>query len=422
MRQEKMQQFADTVKNWNRKDELAVTPAFLLLLFFVNLFINCISRDYGELFESGWKGLLIWGFCGILTLIIYTAMYLNEYLSVKGENGKLSRELIDVVCRMPFSLEDYFAVIKQRFRKVVNWIGTVTFIIFMIGLAISEMSKNSSGLYSIAELMKMLLVCVLGTGIVLGTMAGSFWWIERITFHKWIKRTNGIPGKEKSQGKWRSRVRYFVEKLNLIGYMEILFCILFLIVMEIIFDVRMPLDEMREMHYNYGNNIIVFGLVLIFVPEIIQQWKHIINGEKAKKILLAMNVIGLLIVVVYFQGTYEVYYENRLESYYYFSKTEYTLEDVKSYTVKKKSFSQDIQLELEMEDDMTFSVISSNSLYSDYHWMLYGTNFEYVAAYVKRLDALGIPGTLEDEGKLRKIAGRQEKPEQAEKALEELGY
>ncbi|MGN0154755.1 MAG: hypothetical protein ACI4A3_09900 [Lachnospiraceae bacterium] len=104
----------------------------------------------------------------------------------------------------------------------------------------------------------------------------------------------------------------------------------------------------------------------------------------------------------------------------YFSKTEYSLENVKSYTVKKKSFSQDIQLELEMEDDMTFSVISSNSLYSDYHWMLYDTNFEYVAAYVKRLDALGIPGTLEDEEKLRKIAGRQEKPEQAEKTLEEL--
>ena len=161
------------------------------------------------------------------------------------------------------------------------------------------------------------------------------------------------------------------------------------------------------------------GKVTHHLPNL-QTGYRICDRRKWNKTKLVFHVLGLLIVGVYIQGTYEVYYEDRFESCFFFSKTEYTLEDVKSYTVKKKSFSQDIQLELEMEDDMTFSVISSNSLYSDYHWMLYDTNFEYVAAYVKRLDALGIPGTLEDEEKLRKIAGRQEKPEQAEKALEEM--
>jgi hypothetical protein len=395
--------FADSVREMNRrvKDTTVLVSLVVFLMALANVSYLCL--DYEALALGDWVQVLRPLGFEVAGVLIYTMMFFRGYLKIQGKNGAISQDLTDCVVMMPFSLEEYFSFLKVKMWKFMRWIVLLVAIVVVLGGVL-------------VGTVACVVACVLSCGVCVLTTEACYYGEKCSVFRK-LQRRGIHKESRKKESKLRKKLAKGLWRFDKVIDVCVLLGLLYGFASGMILTFRI-MDDTREMHYNsYSNHYLIFlFFVFTFLSLISSQLR---SDEEMKKGYLFAGIGGLLACFLCYQGIYTIYYEDTIESCFFFQKTEYTLSQVDSYVVEKRGILGDIGLELTI-GDKKFSVLTSNASFSDVYFDRYDTNFEYVAAYVKRLNELGISGTVEDVEKLEKLAGKQDDSDAARKMLEEI--
>ena len=425
MEQKKIEQFTNQIKQWNRHTRAGRIMS--ITFFFVILAWNCIILDYGEWMQIR-KGAIIVVLCEIGLLICYVASYLNTYTKINGKRGKLPEELVVSACRLPFSLSDYYAYIGKKLKKHAVVIGAAIAFVMLSGMFVYVEITEFPDVYSMETTFivpksshywcSSLLLIATGILLFCGVVYVTFRTHREMALQLWQEAQQG-KGTGKKDVKQRKNhneqkdngKRILIVAICAFAWAMVAQC-LRAEIMEVPYDIECYVSGME------GG--VLSGVVSAILVQLVFRWKEYLSEGKRGIRKIAGIIVIVLAITVCYESNYTLYYEDRIEKCRFWVKQEYAWDEVKSYTVKKGFLLSNIQLELEMEKG-TLKVIGNDEFASDEYYNRYASEYSYVAELVKRLDGMGISGTMEDAEKLEKLAkNASEWDSNAVNAIEEI--
>lgn len=418
-----------------------------LILFVCGLWLQMSLIDVNRAFTGYFSEtcvLIVWVVC---MLLIDTLFFVNRYTRLQGKDGKWSKELTDVVCRMPFSTERYFAMIGKVFRNhlisvvcVSLWLAvygiffTIENTFLIINYDEIEICSDQLDFHGIS--VEGGIFCLFFCIIVAFSMFVSFaLWRNR--FLRKIK--NGIcisevkqTDKKISRSNKRSKLnKKFVAQWVIIICLYIPVFIMFSALMQMLLQSKIDIDQSREVYCRLGKDSTGIILAMLIGIGYSEFWEVYHEGKKVRYIPLILLGILFIVNCLHLQFDYTCFYEDKIENHQlFYGEKSYGWEEVKSYVVRKRFGYSGVQLVLDM-GDAVIPVTSSDFCYSELYFDRYMEDYDswvsdyiYVNMLVKRLNAIGVPGTMENKDKLLKSAAswqltkreKQEDPEAAEES------
>ncbi|MBR1866920.1 MAG: hypothetical protein IJ801_10535 [Lachnospiraceae bacterium] len=406
---EQEERFAEQIWKWNQGEQ--IYRVICLAFYFMNLLWNCLVTDYSRILEKMEIRIWIMWMVQIGLLALYMMWFLNGYTRVHAE-GRTAEYLMECVCRMPFSPEAYYAVIRKKCLRVGGWLLAAGFLIRLGGMLILvEVGEDRVGFRSEGRSVLpestggwlcsilVLIVGILLTGLV---MAGTFYIHKMTTTARFLEQREGKSIRKGKRKKKKGSGKHFFDRRMWIG----LFCVvLWAIVCLCVRGERLKVSGVTECYSAVWSDTVFVPIVSCAAIDIVQQLKDRSEGKDwDRKKIIGLFMVVLMATLLY-QTVYDRYYDDRIEAVRPFWTREYRWEDVRSYTVKKGFLRANIQIELHMQDDRTLKVIWADAVSSEQHDRDYSSDYSYVAALAERLDDMGVQGTMEDVEKLEKLAG-----------------
>lgn len=412
MKQEKIEQFANQIKDWNGKGNISIIISFWS--YFLILIWHCLTRDFSEWMELN---VVVTVICEIGILVIYIASHMNQYTRINGMKGKIPEHLADSVCRMPFSVNDYYKYIGKMLSRRIAIIAVLTVFVLTVGAFLqveitnyyetSMVDINVKSPENAEQWLQLLMVLLAGCLILVGAVWVTYFTHRRMTLRQCETNQQGLYSKQRKTHK---------SKKNSNAAVVIFLVLIALFIPSWVFQrVWLAVPDEIECYISVRSATIICVLGGVLGAEL---QEYLRERKKRKR----LSIYGLVVVLAIFgQVTdYTRYYEDKIETSCMLVKTEYAWNEVKSFTVKKGFLQSNIQLELEMEDN-NLKVIRGDAFATKTYYDRYNSEYSYVLALVKRLDALGIEGAIEDVTKLEKLAEKTiEEDESAVDALKEI--
>lgn len=414
MKQEKIEQFANQIKGWNEKWNISIIISFWS--YFLILMLHCLICDFSEWLELK-LNMIVVVICEIGLLIIYIASHMNQYTRINGIKGKIPEQLVDSICRMPFSVNDYYKYIGKMLSRRIAIIGVLTIFVLTVGAFLqvditdyyetTMVDINIKGLENAEQWLQLLMVLLVGCLIFVGTVWVAYFIHCRIALRQYEINQQRSYSKRSNMSK---------PKKNYNAAVVIFFVLIAILIPSLVFQrVWLAVPDEVECYISVRSSTIICALGGVLGAEL----QEYLRERKTRK---RLSIYGLMVVLAIFgQVTdYTRYYEDKIEDSCMLIKAEYAWNEVESFTVKKGFFQSNIQLELEMEDN-TLKVVRGGAFATKTYYDRYNSEYSYILALVKRLDALGIEGTIEDVTKLEKFAEKtMEEDESAVDALKEI--
>lgn len=369
-------QFADKVRRWNSMYKLQAA----VIGFFVVFGCGTVSVSMWISVSLAYK---LAAFLAVIYGMLFSWLYREMYVKIEGKGNRISQYLQAVGLMVAFSIEDYYKEIERRLKKRTMIIVAIVFAILFLTnvLNLSEHFLEVIGL------------CFLTIGTMIISIRVSFNFVRffgvRIYYsRKKRKRKISKNVKHTENQFWKDYPLWFV---------IIVFAVAIISgVLAIYRDYSLRVPNDMNVYRTITNGFWLTYPVIICV---------LYGGEQIGRLIIGKNgsfkkVIGygvvIAIAMVYSFTFYTTYYEDKIVTNRFLQTKEYAWSDVQSYTVKKRSWSEIIQLELKMQD-CTLSAISSYNIFSQKHEEEYYGDYEYIAHLVEMMDGYGISGTMEDE-------------------------
>ena len=141
----RIEQFMTQIKQRNRMTRIRVISYIGFVLFFQ--FVYCILMDYESIVSERLLITIGWGLMLGTMSICYSVFFILQYTCVESENRKTMQSLMESVCRMPFSMEDYFNEIHKRLIKKEVLFGFIVWLYYVAGMFIGPKSGQGMGVY-----------------------------------------------------------------------------------------------------------------------------------------------------------------------------------------------------------------------------------------------------------------------------------
>ena len=403
--------FAEMVqeKNQDRKQEYHICLfVYLLWILVINLFLDYQLQDAGDRMAGIVMliGMALW-------ISLFSEQYFKCYFTLLGEHGEQEQNIMAVVRQFPFSLAAYGSYIRKRLRFWQRGIFCGTMLLSVLGMLIfTRHDTYPVFLWETQDSGKTLLLRGMGIMLVSFLMAMLPSWILQIKLVI-ARRYQENDGKSVRKTGRENPRKMMQEKKWLLICLEIFLLIslsaLFLIIEEWIHPVSR--DGILFIH---TLDLWIFAII-IFVDSVRALYQYLLNraGEtlqyqekirQRRKIVIPFCIA--LVVFILPQFYYETFYEDRMESSFFFQTRSYEWQDVVSYEVYCPGFGTDIQLRLSMKDGSKKRVLWNHTNYSEKYYSDYGSDYIYIEKMVEKLEALGAEGSLKDSAKISRKVSR----------------
>lgn len=132
MKQERIEAFANEIKEKNRYNKLTQTISFYVMV--LGWITYCIVNDYAAVWAG--QGLIPTGLVllYVVNLWMYCMSFVNGYTKVEGKGGKSVQDIRECVHPMPFAFDDYLNLIQKKFTKVLLCVGVLHIISVVVGM------------------------------------------------------------------------------------------------------------------------------------------------------------------------------------------------------------------------------------------------------------------------------------------------
>lgn len=377
----KEERFANQIKKWNRQG--VAWRVTCLVCFYVYVFWNYALKSCDEILQKSVSANLLTVLCAMLILFIYILSYLNTYTKIDGRDNKMPQNLTECVRKMPFSVEKYYSVIKTRLDKIIFFIVLGVLWVLVTGMVIHRV-------FSVFILICGVALPVLNTYV-------NFWLHRQMTLMELSEKDESRKKKtKKKKGTKKRNTWWRYIPMILLLFVLLLGC-------DIVLHERLAIPEGTECYVSVLS-VTLFGCIAgSFLYEIQEE---IEKGRLENMIQNRTLFVYLFLfcgALYCYHTCYDRYFADRIEVVRPYMHKEYSWHEVESYTVKKRRLRNDIQLELKMKD-RTLKVFWGEEYVPDDYYDIYKSHYSYVVKLVKRLDAMGIDGTMEDIVKLEKMA------------------
>ena len=128
----RIEQFMTQIKKRNRMVR-RIMISYIVVGLFMQV-VYCILMNY-ELIVSERVWMTIgWGLMLGTMSMCYSVYFILQYTVVESENRKTMQSLMESVCLMPFSMEDYFNEIHKRMIKKEILFGFIVWLCYVAGM------------------------------------------------------------------------------------------------------------------------------------------------------------------------------------------------------------------------------------------------------------------------------------------------
>ena len=406
--------FATKIYKRNRNTVLASNMELAGCLFLA--LVTSVTLEYDRLLGRD-RFLVILDLCALLFLgSLYVVTFISSYIQMESKDGKTVQTIWGILRYMPISSEQYFSVVKRKFRNRQYKITAAAFGIFFLGMWFGFDSHDNLKIYYLnmnpaaGYLPRAAAVCVLGAlcvYIALELFSRIYIWAikngldmeDESGKEKKYTEGSGNKGKAISPVKRKRRTVLLFAFMVIVGIALLGFDRLLLLLLH-----PMPKDTVVYYSNHSTATLVPFagGVYLACMGDYLGQ--SLRGGEVLPKKKMVGATLVILVIIFFNQMMYTGYYEDKIEVKRIWGSKEYTWEDVSGYEISTAELDTCIQMRLTMKDGKKLYVTATYTEASELYFDTYGDEWKYVAAIVERLDGLGVNGTIKDSKKLKKCA------------------
>lgn len=178
-------QFADWMKQHNKTGK-SLDVWLLICTFGTQLSLGIIMCR--KLAMGGGVSSVLIELPAMLMACTYSISFCNLYTVVEGQKGNISQSLCESICRMPFSLEEYYKEIGNRLKKKAIPVGMAQFAILLLLYTLCLLFWEKVDAEKVhfpqraAEFFMVLGICIITVAVTFGAMAAGYYIQRRITF------------------------------------------------------------------------------------------------------------------------------------------------------------------------------------------------------------------------------------------------
>ena len=418
MSDNKIELFAKQVKALNRgRDRYKI-------IFFVFLFgtigIICAHLNYSDPLSFSSHGLFSSCFVMLCFAFSCVTFFLSEYLVVDGRDGQTAQILAESVCKVPFSLEKYFSFLRKKWLRLLLFIEAGMLVIVGAGMFVQKETETVSGseevntvwhFLSLKEVSPETVFDAAGIAAFLAVLlgaaaAGTFAINKKVMISRYQKAVYGEERRERKaspKGKKKTKLIDVVIAVMIFGAMICIHSVVMVYPIE-----HLSVLEKGECYLSTLPELPGFVMMWTALYSCIFQlddWNSY-TGKWSSNWKPGKVIPGILILIcagLYGNTFYTAYTDDQITVNYMIYQKQYEWSDVKSYTIRKRSFGAEskIQMDLDM-GDRTLHVLHNSTETSEEHSERFSSsNYEYVEMLVTRLDSLGVQGYIKDVDKLK---------------------
>ena len=125
----RIEQFMMQIKQRNRMIR-RIMISYIVGGLFIQL-VYCILMNYELIVSERLWMTISWGLMLGTMSMCYSVFFILQYTGVESENRKTMQSLMESVCHMPFSMEDYFNEIHKRLIKKEVLFGFIVWLYYV---------------------------------------------------------------------------------------------------------------------------------------------------------------------------------------------------------------------------------------------------------------------------------------------------
>ena len=412
----KMELFAKKVKALNRgRDRYKVLFGIIL---FGTLGIICVHLNYSDPLSFSSLGLFSSCFEMLCFSFSCVTFLLSEYLVVDGRDGQKAQLLAETICKVPFSLEMYFSFLRKKCLRLLLFIEAGMLVIVGAGMFVQKETETVSGseevntvwhFLSLKEVSPETVFDAAGIAAFLALLlgaaaAGSFAINKKVMISRYQKT---VYGEERRERKASPKGKKKTKLMNRFCFLISVYIISYISSRVLFYPIR-NLSVLKKGECYLTTLPRMPGFLLTYTACFIlifqNDWNDATDNWKSnwKPEKMIIGILILICVGLYTNTFYTAYTDDHITVNYMLYQKQYEWSDVKSYTIRKRSFgASKIQMDLDM-GDRTLHVLHNSTETSEEHSERFSSsNYEYVEMLVTRLDSLGVQGYIKDVDKLK---------------------
>lgn len=143
MENEKMEQFANWIKDKNKQSRfMQIFSLYAILFVWVTY---CVMTDYAVVLteQPALTGIVL--LVAAANLLMYCVAFFDSYTKVEGLKGKVSQSLKECTYQMPFSLDNYLKLVEKKFKRAMAGLGVVIAGSTIAGMFVSGVLDENNG-------------------------------------------------------------------------------------------------------------------------------------------------------------------------------------------------------------------------------------------------------------------------------------